>query len=141
MTEALTTTIKTLAIMILLLADNHNFLLRFLYIRIAPTGTCRENLQWTVWFISTMIIVLVDLDSTPSVCPEELLRNFIIRNAHWNHYIINFEQESGSDSTYALKHWQHVLRDLVKKYGITVKKTQTSHSKYNRAKQTANMIR
>ena len=86
-------------------------------------------------------IVLVDLDSTPSAYPEELLRNFIIRNSHWNPYIINFEQEPGSDSAYALKHWQHILRDLVKKYGITVKKTQTSHSKYNRARPTANMIR
>ena len=86
-------------------------------------------------------IVLVDLDSTPSAYPEELLRNFIIRNAHWNPYIINFEQEPGSDSTYALKHWQHILRDLVKKYGITVKKTQSSHSKYNSARPTANMIR
>ena len=85
--------------------------------------------------------MLVDLDSTPSAYPEELLRNFIIRNSHWNPYIINFEQEPGSDSAYALKHWQHILRDLVKKYGITVKKTQTSHSKYNRARPTANMIR
>ena len=67
-------------------------------------------------------IVLVDLDSTPSAYPEELLRNFIIRNAHWNPYIINFEQEPGSDSTYALKHWQHVLRDLVKNMELLLKK-------------------
>jgi len=38
-----------------------------------------------------------------------------------------------------LKHWQVILRDLVKKYGITIKKTQTSHSKYNRARPIANM--
>ena len=65
----------------------------------------------------------------------------LLRNSHLNPYIINFEQELGSDSAYALKHWQHILRDLVKKYGITVKKTQTGHSKYNRARPTANMIR
>ena len=86
-------------------------------------------------------IVLVDLDSTPSAYPEELLRNFIIRNSHWNPYIINFEQEPGSDSAYALKHWQRVLINLVKTYGISVKKTQTSNSKYNHVKSIANMIR
>ena len=58
-----------------------------------------------------------------------------------NPNIIHFEQEPEGDSAYALKHWQHMLRDLVKKYGITVKKTQTSHSKYNHARPTANMIR
>ena len=70
----------------------------------------------------------------PYLHPEDLLRNFIIRNSHWNHYIINFEQELGSDSTYALNHWQAILRDLIKKFGITVKDTQTIHSMYNRAR-------
>jgi len=106
----------------------------------ASTGHDKFAMSCLVYF-NNGNIVLVDLDSTPSAYPEELLRNFIIRNAHWNPYIINFEQEPGSDSTYALKHWQHILRDLVKKYGITVKKTQSSHSKYNRARPTANMIR
>ena len=71
----------------------------------------------------------------------KITQKFIIRNAHWNPYIINFEQDPDSDSAYALKHWQAILRDLVKKYGITVKNTQTSHSKYDRARPTANMIR
>lgn len=106
----------------------------------ASTGHDKFAMSCLVYF-NNGNIVLVDLDSTPSAYPEELLRNFIIRNAHWKPYVINFEQEPGSDSTYALKHWQHVLRDLVKKYGITVKKTQSSHSKYNRARPTANMIR
>ena len=106
----------------------------------ASTGHDKFAMSCLVYF-NNGNIVLVDLDSTPSAYPEELLRNFIIRNAHWKPYVINFEQEPGSDSTYALKHWQHILRDLVKKYGITVKKTQTSHSKYNRARPTANMIR
>ena len=106
----------------------------------ASTGQDKFAMSCLVYF-NNGNIVLVDLDSTVSAYPEELLRNFIIRNSHWNPYIINFEQEPGSDSAYALKHWQHILRDLVKKYGITVKKTQTSHSKYNRARPTANMIR
>ena len=76
-----------------------------------------------------------------SAFPEQRLKNFIIRNYKWNPYVVNFEQEPGSDSTYALKHWQGVLKDLVKKYGIVVKNTQSSHSKYNRARPTANMIR
>lgn len=106
----------------------------------ASTGQDKFAMSCLVYF-NNGNIVLVDLDSTPSAYPEELLRNFIIRNGHWNPYIINFEQEPGSDSAYALKHWQTILRDLVKKYGITVKKTQSSHSKYNRARPTANMIR
>ena len=106
----------------------------------ASTGQDKFAMSCLVYF-NNGNIVLVDLDSTVSAYPEELLRNFIIRNSHWNPYIINFEQEPGSDSAYALKHWQHILRDLVKKYGITVKKTQTSHSKYNRVRPTANMIR
>ena len=106
----------------------------------ASTGHDKFAMSCLVYF-NNGNIVLVDLDSTPLAYPEELLRNFIIRNSHWNPYIINFEQEPGSDSAYALKHWQAILRDLVKKYGITVKKTQSSHSKYNRARPTANMIR
>ena len=85
--------------------------------------------------------VLVDLDATPSAFPEERLKNFIIRNSKWNPYVVNFEQEPGSDSTYALKHWQNILKDLVRKNGIIVKKTQSSNSKYNRARPTANLIR
>lgn len=114
----------------------------FCTIGIDPASTGHDNFAMScLVYFNNGNIVLVDLDSTPSAYPEELLRNFIIRNAHWKPYVINFEQEPGSDSTYALKHWQHILRDLVKKYGITVKKTQSSHSKYNRARPTANMIR
>lgn len=86
-------------------------------------------------------IVLVNLDATPSAFPEMRLKNFIIRNSKWNPYVVNFEQELGSDSTYALKHWQNVLKDLVRKNGIIVKKTQSSNFKYNRARLTANLIR
>lgn len=72
---------------------------------------------------------------------EDELKKFIISNVKWKYYVMNFEQEPGSDSTYALKHWQNVLKDLVRKYGIIVKKTQSSNSKYNRARPTANLIR
>ncbi|MBR0369710.1 MAG: phage terminase large subunit [Methanobrevibacter sp.] len=106
----------------------------------ASTGSDKFAMSCLVYFNNGKI-VLVDLDATPSAFPEELLKNFIIRNAHWNPYVVNFEQEPGSDSTYALKHWQGVLKDLIRKYGIVVKKTQSSHSKYNRARPTANMIR
>ena len=79
-------------------------------------------------------IVLVDLDATPSAFPEERLKNFIIRNSKWNPYVVNFEQEPGSDSAYALKHWQNVLKDLVRKNGIIVKKIQSRNTKYNRTR-------
>lgn len=76
----------------------------------ASTGSDKFAMSCLVYF-NNGNIVLVDLDSTPSAYPEELLRNFIIRNSHWHPYIINFEQEPGSDSAYALKHWQSILRD------------------------------
>ena len=106
----------------------------------ASTGSDKFAMSCLVYF-NNGNIVLVDLDATPSAFPEERLKNFIIRNSKWNPYVVNFEQEPGSDSTYALKHWQGVLKDLVKKYGIIVKKTQSSNSKYNRARPTANLIR
>lgn len=82
-------------------------------------------------------IVLVDLDETPSAFTEERLKNFITHNTHWKPHVVNFEQESGSDSAFTLKHWQSILKDLVRKYGIVVKKTQSMNSKYNRARPTA----
>ena len=106
----------------------------------ASTGSDKFAMSCLVYFNNGKI-VLVDLDATPSAFPEERLRNFIIRNSKWKPYVVNFEQEPGSDSTYALKHWQGVLKDLVRKYGIVVKKTQSSNSKYNRARPTANLIR
>ena len=106
----------------------------------ASTGSDKFAMSCLVYFNNGKI-VLVDLDATPSAFPEERLKNFIIRNSKWNPYVVNFEQEPGSDSTYALKHWQNVLKDLVRKNGIIVKKTQSSNSKYNRARPTANLIR
>lgn len=106
----------------------------------ASTGSDKFAMSCLVYFNNGKL-VLVDLDATPSTFPEERLRNFIIRNSKWNPYVVNFEQEPGSDSTYALKHWQGVLKDLISKYGLIVKKTQSSNSKYNRARPTANLIR
>lgn len=106
----------------------------------ASTGSDKFAMSCLVYFNNGKI-VLVDLDATPSAFPEERLKNFIIRNSKWNPYVVNFEQEPGSDSAYALKHWQNVLKDLVRKNGIIVKKTQSSNSKYNRARPTANLIR
>ncbi|WP_305557645.1 hypothetical protein [Methanobrevibacter sp. V74] len=40
-----------------------------------------------------------------------------------------------------MKHWQNVLKDLISKYGLIVKKTQSMNSKYNRARPTTNLIR
>ena len=114
----------------------------FCTIGIDPASTDQDKFAMScLVYFNNGNIVLVDLDSTHSAYPEELLRNFIIRNSYWNPYIINFEQEPGSDSAYALKHWQRVLINLVKTYGISVKKTQTSNSKYNHVKSIANMIR
>lgn len=39
-------------------------------------------------------IVLVNLDVTPSAFHEDRLKNFIICNAKWNPYVVNFEQDT-----------------------------------------------
>lgn len=106
----------------------------------ASTGSDKFAMSCLVYFNNGKII-LVDLDSTTSTHPEERLKNFVIRNLKWNPYVIDFEQEPGSDSAYALKYWETVLNELIYKNGIILKNTPPSKSKYNRAMPTANLIR
>lgn len=87
-------------------------------------------------------IVLTGLDGTTSSYPEELTRTFIKEQyTHFKTYIVNFEREPGSDFHYAGKYWQDELHELIQDYGIIVKQTPDSNSKFNRARPHAKMIR
>ena len=79
--------------------------------------------------------VLTNLASTTSAYPEELVYNFVKEEYEkYNTYLVNFEAEPGSDSTYALRHWQRILEDLTMKYGIIVDDSRPITSKFNRAR-------
>lgn len=89
------------------------------------------------------LFVVTDLQSTPTGTPEQLLREFIIRNLKYNIVLLNFEREPGSSGDYALGYWNTVLGDLKKKYNITIRDTPASStgSKFERARPHANSVR
>lgn len=89
------------------------------------------------------LFVVTDLQSTPTGTPEQLLREFIIRNVKYNIVLLNFEREPGSSSEYALRYWNNVLSDLMSKYNITIRDTPASGtgSKFERARPHANSVR
>ena len=89
------------------------------------------------------LFVVTDLLSTPTGTPEQLLREFIIRNVKYNIVLLNFEREPGSSSEYALRYWNNVLSDLMKKYNISIRDTPASGtgSKFERARPHANSVR
>lgn len=89
------------------------------------------------------LFVVTDLLSTPTGTPEQLLREFIIRNLKYNIVLLNFEREPGSSSEYALRYWNNVLGDLMKKYNISIRDTPASGtgSKFERARPHANSVR
>ena len=89
------------------------------------------------------LFVVTDLLSTPTGTPEQLLREFIIRNLKYNIVLLNFEREPGSSSEYALRYWNNVLSDLMSKYNISIRDTPASGtgSKFERARPHANSVR
>ena len=93
--------------------------------------------------INSGLFVVTDLQSTPTGTPEQLLREFILRNLKYNIVLLNFEREPGSSSEYALRYWNNVLSDLMSKYNISIRDTPASStgSKFERARPHANSVR
>lgn len=107
----------------------------------ASTGEDKFAISSLTYFDNGKII-LTNLASTPSAYPEELVYSFVENEyLKYNTYFINFEGEPGSDSLYALRHWQKVLEPLTQKYGIIVDDTKPSSSKFNRARPIARAIK
>lgn len=87
-------------------------------------------------------IILTGLTGTTSSYPEELTRNFIQdQYTKYQTYIVNFEREPGSDFHYAGKYWLDELNELVTSYGIILKQTPDSNSKFNRARPHARAVK
>lgn len=100
----------------------------------ASTGNDRFSIACLTYFDNGKI-VLVDLDSTTSSAPEEMVKNFIIRNQRYYPRVVNFEKEVGSSPHYALNYWRDILKDLSAKLGFYVTNTSASltGNKYARA--------
>ena len=87
-------------------------------------------------------MVLTNLYSTDSSYPEDIVHNFVEEEyLRYDTYLVNFEGEPGSDSLYALRHWQRILQDLTTKYGIIVDDTKPSTNKFNRARPIAMSVK
>lgn len=87
-------------------------------------------------------IVLTNLDGTTSSYPEQLTRDFIeTEYLQYKTYVVNFEREPGSDFHYAGKYWNDELNELVTSYGIILKQTPDSNSKFNRARPHARAVK
>lgn len=108
----------------------------------ASTGNDRFSMACLCYFDNGKL-VLVDLASTKSSSPEQMLINFIKRNRRYLPRVINFEKEAGSSPHYALNYWRDVLKDLSVNMGFYVTHTSASStgSKYNRAYPVAYHIR
>lgn len=87
-------------------------------------------------------MVLTNIYATDSSYPEDIVHNFVEEEyLRYDTYLVNFEGEPGSDSLYALRHWQRVLQDLTTKYGIIVDDTKPSTNKFNRARPIAMSVK
>lgn len=87
-------------------------------------------------------IVLTGLTGTRSSYPEELTRTFIEQQfLKYKTYLVNFEREPGSDFHYVGKYWSDELKEIVNKYGIILKQTPDSNSKFNRARPHARAVK
>lgn len=105
-------------------------------------GTGRDNtVAMNLIRLDNGLTVLNDMVVDGSAYPEDNIYDIaekqIIEN---NLYNMDFEEEPGGDSVYALRYWEEVLGDLISKYGIDVNGVPAIKSKYTRARPVAKAI-
>lgn len=105
-------------------------------------GTGRDNtVAMNLIRLDNGLTVLNDMVVDGSAYPEDNIYDIaekqIIEN---NLYNMDFEEEPGGDSVYALRYWEEVLGDLISKYGIDVNGVPAIKSKYTRARPVAKSI-
>lgn len=87
------------------------------------------------------LTVLNDMCVDGSAYPEdniyEIAEKQILEN---NLYNMDFEEEPGGDSLYALRYWEGILEPLISKYGIDVNGVPAMKSKYTRARPIAKAV-
>ena len=110
---------------------------------IDTAGTGRDNtVAMNLIRLDNGLTVLNDMVVDSSAYPEDSIYNLaekqIIEN---NLYNMDFEEEPGGDSVYALRYWvENVLEDLITKHGIDVNGVPAIKSKYTRARPIAKAI-
>lgn len=105
-------------------------------------GTGRDNtVAMNLIRLDNGLTVLNDMVVDGSAYPEdsiyEIAEKQIVEN---NLYNMDFEEEPGGDSLYALRYWEDVLGDLINKYGIDVNGVPAIKSKYTRARPVAKAV-
>ena len=108
----------------------------------ASTGTDKFAISCLVKFMNNYY-VLVDLRSTASKQPEQMVLNFITDNLKYKPLFINFELEPGSLSHYGIEYWENELYDILFDNGIRLTSTSASSTgnKFTRATPHATLVR
>lgn len=110
---------------------------------IDTAGTGRDNtVAMNLIRVDNGLTVLNDLSIDGSAYPEDSVYSIIEKQILENNlYNVEFEEEPGGDSVYALRYWvEDVLSDLINKYSIDVNGVPAIKSKYTRARPIAKSI-
>ena len=109
---------------------------------IDTAGTGRDNTAaMNLIRLDNGLTVLNDMVVDNSAYPEDSIYNITEKQITENNlYNIDFEEEPGGDSVYALRYWEDVLEELILKHGIDVKGVPAIKSKYTRARPIAKAI-
>lgn len=110
---------------------------------IDTAGTGRDNtVAMNLIRLDNGLTVLNDMVIDDSAYPEDSIYDIAEKQILENNlYNMDFEEEPGGDSVYALRYWiDNVLRDLISKYGIDVNGVPAIKSKYTRARPIAKAI-
>ncbi|MBR3141131.1 MAG: terminase family protein [Methanobrevibacter sp.] len=110
---------------------------------IDTAGTGRDNtVAMNLIRLDNGLTVLNDMVIDGSAYPEDSIYNIAEKQITENNlYNIDFEEEPGGDSVYALRYWvDDILADLISKHGIDVTGVAAIKSKYTRARPIAKAI-
>ena len=110
---------------------------------IDTAGTGRDNTAAiNLIRLDNGLTVLNDLTVDSSAYPEDSVYNIIEKQITENNlYCVDFEEEPGGDSVYALRYWtEDVLIDLINKYDVDINGVSPIKSKYTRARPIAKAI-
>lgn len=106
-------------------------------------GTGRDNtVAMNLIRLDNGQTVLNDMSVDGSAYPEDSIYNIVEKQIIENNlYCVDFEEEPGGDSVYALRYWaEDVLADLISEYEIDVNGVSAIKSKYTRARPIAKAI-
>ena len=110
---------------------------------IDTAGTGRDNTAAiSLIKLDNGLTVLNDINVDSSAYPEDSVYNIIEKQITKNNlFSVDFEEEPGGDSVYALRYWmEDVLIDLINKYDVDIQGVAPIKSKYTRARPIAKAI-